>query len=30
MEEGATLWIAPGWRARMHASGALVLTRGRG
>jgi N-methylhydantoinase A len=29
MEEGATLWIAPGWRARMHASGTLVLTRGR-
>ncbi len=29
MEEGATLWIAPGWRARMHTSGALILTRGR-
>jgi len=29
LEEGATLWIAPGWRARMHESGTLVLTRGR-
>ena len=29
VEEGATLWIAPGWRARGHASGTLVLTRGR-
>jgi N-methylhydantoinase A len=29
VEEGATLWIAPGWRARMHASGTLILTRGR-
>jgi N-methylhydantoinase A len=28
-EAGATLWIAPGWRVRMHASGTLVLTRGR-
>jgi N-methylhydantoinase A len=28
-EDGATLWIAPGWRGRLHASGTLVLTRGR-
>jgi N-methylhydantoinase A len=27
-EEGATLWIAGGWSARAHSSGALVLTRG--
>ncbi len=26
-DDGATLWLAPGWRARAHASGALVLTR---
>jgi N-methylhydantoinase A len=24
-EEGATLWIAPGWRGRLHPSGTLVL-----
>jgi N-methylhydantoinase A len=28
-DDGATLWIAPGWLGRMHASGALVLTRER-
>ena len=28
LESGATLWMPPGWRARMHASGALMLTRG--
>jgi N-methylhydantoinase A len=27
-DDGATLWVAPGWTARVHASGALVLTRG--
>jgi len=26
---GGTLWIAPGWTARRHPRGALVLTRGR-
>ncbi len=26
---GATLWVPPGWSARAHARGALVLTRGR-
>ena len=30
VEEGATLWIAPGWRARMQASGTLILTLSRG
>jgi N-methylhydantoinase A len=30
VEDGATLWIAPGWSARSHASGTLILTRGRG
>ena len=29
MDDGATLWVAPGWSARVHATGALVLTRGR-
>jgi 5-oxoprolinase (ATP-hydrolysing) len=29
VDDGATLWVAPGWRARLHASGALVLTPGR-
>jgi len=29
VEEGATLWIAPGWEARRHANGTLVLTRRR-
>jgi len=28
LEEGATLWIAPGWRARHQPAGALVLRRG--
>lgn len=29
-DDGATLWVAPGWRARRHAGGAVVLTpRGR-
>jgi N-methylhydantoinase A len=28
-EDGATLWIAPGWNARLHPSGTLMLTRGR-
>ncbi len=28
LEAGATLWVAPGWTARRHARGALVLTRG--
>ena len=28
LEEGATLWVAPGWTARRHASGALVVVRG--
>jgi hypothetical protein len=27
LEEGATLWIAPGWKGRLHPRGALVLTR---
>jgi len=30
MDDGATLWIAPGWTARRHATGALLLARGRG
>jgi N-methylhydantoinase A/oxoprolinase/acetone carboxylase beta subunit len=29
LEEGATLWIAPGWAARLHTSGTLVLERAR-
>ena len=29
VDDGATLWIAPGWQARVHASGALVLSPGR-
>lgn len=29
LEDGATLWIAPGWGVRLHASGTLVLERGR-
>jgi len=29
VDDGATLWVAPGWSARRHASGAVVLTRGR-
>jgi N-methylhydantoinase A len=29
VDDGATLWVAPGWRARLHASGAVVLTPGR-
>src|SRR5207247_7814323 len=28
-EEGATLWIAPGWTARLHGTGTLVLVRAR-
>ena len=28
LEAGATLWVAPGWTARRHAHGALILTRG--
>ena len=28
-EEGATLWIAPGWTARLHGTGTLVLERAR-
>jgi N-methylhydantoinase A len=28
LEDGATLWIPPGWAARLHASGTLVLERG--
>lgn len=28
VDSGATLWIPPGWRARLHASGAVVATRG--
>jgi N-methylhydantoinase A len=27
-EEGATLWVRPGWRMLLHDSGALVLERG--
>jgi N-methylhydantoinase A len=30
VDDGATLWVAPGWRARLHASGAVVLTPGGG
>ncbi len=26
-DDGATLWVAPGWCARRHASGAVVVTR---
>ncbi len=29
IEDGATLWIATGWRARWHRSGALVLESSR-
>ena len=29
IEDGATLWIAPGWSASLHRSGTLVLKRGR-
>ena len=25
-EDGATLWVAPGWSAKMHATGTLILT----
>jgi N-methylhydantoinase A/oxoprolinase/acetone carboxylase beta subunit len=28
-EAGATLWVPAGWRGIVHASGTLVLTRGR-
>ena len=27
-DDGATLWVAPGWLARRHASGAVVVMRG--
>ena len=27
VDDGATLWVAPGWSARRHDSGAVVLTR---
>jgi N-methylhydantoinase A/oxoprolinase/acetone carboxylase beta subunit len=27
LQAGATLWVAPRWRGRLHASGALVLER---
>jgi len=26
-DEGATLWLPPGWNARVHATGAIVATR---
>ena len=26
-DAGATLWVAPGWSARAHANGTVVLTR---
>jgi N-methylhydantoinase A len=26
-DDGATLWVAPGWTARLHATGAVVVTR---
>jgi len=29
LEAGSTLWVPKRWRARMHPSGTLVLTRGR-
>ena len=29
-DDGATLWVAPGWSARRHPSGAVVVTRERG
>jgi N-methylhydantoinase A/oxoprolinase/acetone carboxylase beta subunit len=28
-DEGATLWVAPGWVGRVHPNGTLMLTRGR-
>jgi N-methylhydantoinase A/oxoprolinase/acetone carboxylase beta subunit len=28
-EAGATLWVPAGWRGVVHASGTLVLKRGR-
>jgi N-methylhydantoinase A len=28
VDDGATLWVAPHWQARVHGSGALLLTRG--
>jgi len=30
VDDGATLWVAPGWTAQRHASGAIVLTRKAG
>jgi N-methylhydantoinase A/oxoprolinase/acetone carboxylase beta subunit len=29
LDEGATFWLPPSWRARVHRSGALLATRGR-
>ena len=29
MEDGATLWVPPGWTVRIHRSGALLAERGR-
>jgi N-methylhydantoinase A/oxoprolinase/acetone carboxylase beta subunit len=29
VDDGATLWVAAGWRARSHDSGAVVLTPAR-
>jgi N-methylhydantoinase A len=29
LDAGATLWVPRGWRGRVHASGAIVLQRGR-
>jgi N-methylhydantoinase A len=29
-DDGATLWVAPGWSARRHPTGAVVVTRERG
>jgi len=26
-DDGATLWVAPGWSATLHRSGAVVVTR---
>ena len=28
IDEGATLWVAPGWSARAHPNGTIVVTRG--
>lgn len=29
LQSGATLWVASGWRARLHATGSLLLEHGR-